>query len=99
MMLPFIVVPVLIVTINYVVFSIAGTCTGCITTLSGPFGVDGFVATGEGFRGSLVQFFDLAVPAPIYYPFFKAWEPVLVAGEEALVQVEESRMRTPVAVG
>ena len=66
---------------------------------AGPLGINGVVATGAGFRGSLVQFFDLAVPAPIYYPFFKACEPVLVAGEEALVQVEESRMRTPVAVG
>ncbi|MBV9256642.1 MAG: hypothetical protein JO215_01345, partial [Ktedonobacteraceae bacterium] len=42
-------------------------------------------------RGSLLQIFDLAVSAVMYYPFFKAWERVLVAREEAAELQEESR--------
>jgi hypothetical protein len=30
----------------------------------------------------------------MYYPFFKAWERVLVAREEAAAQQEEGRVRT-----
>ncbi|GAC1656200.1 MAG: hypothetical protein NVS4B12_28800 [Ktedonobacteraceae bacterium] len=30
-----------------------------------------------------MQFFDLAVSALLYYPFFKAWERGLIAREEA----------------
>jgi len=45
-----------------------------------------------------LQFFDLAVSARIYYPFFKVWERVLVEREEATVQEEEIQTRTPVEV-
>jgi PTS system cellobiose-specific IIC component len=45
--------------------------------LTVPLGVSGFFAAGGGVRGSLLQFFDLAVSALIYYPFFKAWERIL----------------------
>jgi cellobiose PTS system EIIC component len=84
MMIPFVLVPVTIVTINYVVFA-----TGIvhvpmvIQPFTVPVGISGFVATGGDFRGSLLQFFDLAVSALLYYPFFKAWERILVAREEA----------------
>lgn len=98
MMIPFVFVFVVIVTINYVVFSIGLVHVPVVLQpFTVPLGVSGFVATGD-FRGSLSQFFDLAVSALIYYPFLKAWERVLVAREEASVQVEESRTRTPVAV-
>ena len=56
-----------------------------------PVGISGFVATGGDIRGSLLQFFDLAVSALIYYPFFKAWERVLIQREEAATRQEESR--------
>jgi cellobiose PTS system EIIC component len=99
MMIPFVFVPVVIVTINYVVFSIGLVHVPVVLQpFTIPLGVSGFVATGGDFRGSLLQFFDLAVSALIYYPFFKAWERVLVAREEASVQVEESPTRTPAAV-
>ena len=63
--------------------------------LTVPLGVSGFFATGGDVRGSLLQFFNLAVSALIYYPFFKAWERILIAREEAAVQPEEIQVRTP----
>jgi len=98
MMIPFVVVPVVIVTINYVVFSLGWVHVPVIMQpFTVPLGVSGFLATGGDFRGSLLQFFDLAVSALIYYPFFKAWERILVAREEAASQLEESRMQIPAA--
>lgn len=92
MMIPFVLAPVTIVTINYIAFF-----TGLvhvpmvIQPFTVPIGISGFFATGGDFRGSLLQFFDLAVSALMYYPFFKAWERILVAREEAAVEQEESR--------
>lgn len=99
MMIPFILVPMIIVTINYIAFS-----TGLVHVpvvmqpFTVPLGVSGFIATGGDFHGSLLQFFDLGVSALIYYPFFKAWERILVAREEAITQQEESKQLTPVQV-
>lgn len=99
MMIPFVLVPVTIVTINYIVFSIGLVHVPVVLQpFTVPIGISGFVATGGDFKGSLLQFFDLAVSALIYYPFFKAWERVLVAREEAAVQTEESRTRRPVEI-
>ena len=97
MMIPFVLVPVIIVTINYFAFSVGLVHVPVVMQpFTVPLGISGFVATGGDIRGSLLQFFDLAVSAVIYYPFFKAWERVLVAREEAAIQPEESRTRTPV---
>ena len=96
MMIPFVLVPVVIVTINYVVFSLGLVHVPVIMQpFTIPLGVSGFFATGGDFRGSLLQFFDLAVSALIYYPFFKAWERILVAREEVAAQPEESQLRIP----
>jgi PTS system cellobiose-specific IIC component len=100
MMIPFVFVPVIIVTINYIVFSVGLVHVPVVLQpFTVPVGLSGFVATGGDFKGSLLQFFDLAVSALIYYPFFKAWERVLVAREEAASQPVESPKRTPVEVG
>ena len=100
MMLPFVLVPVVIVTINYVVFSFGLVHVPVIMQpFTVPLGVSGFFATGGDVRGSLLQFFDLAVSALIYYPFFKAWERILVAREDAATQPEESQVRTPAQAG
>jgi PTS system cellobiose-specific IIC component len=100
MMIPFVFVPVIIVTINYIVFSVGLVHVPVVLQpFTVPVGLSGFVATGGDFKGSLLQFFDLAVSALIYYPFFKAWERVLVAREEAANQPVESPKRTPVEVG
>ncbi len=92
MMIPFVLVPVTIVTINYIVFAFGLVHVPVIMQpFTVPLGISGFFATGGDIRGSLLQFFDLAVSAVLYYPFFKAWERILVAREEAAAQPEESR--------
>jgi cellobiose PTS system EIIC component len=95
MIIPFVLVPVTIVTINYIVFALSWVHVPVvIQPFTVPIGLSGFIATGGDVRGSLLQFFDLGVSAIMYYPFFKAWERVLVAREEATTQKEESRTRT-----
>ena len=92
MMIPFVLVPVIIVTINYVVFAVGLVHVPVVLQpFTVPVGISGFVATGGDIRGSLLQFFDLAVSAILYYPFFKAWERVLIQREEAATRQEESR--------
>jgi PTS system cellobiose-specific IIC component len=59
-----------------------------------PIGISGFIATGGDIRGSILQFFDLAISALLYYPFFKAWERILIAREAAAEQ-EESQLQPP----
>ncbi|OLB33741.1 MAG: PTS cellobiose transporter subunit IIC, partial [Ktedonobacter sp. 13_2_20CM_53_11] len=82
MMIPFVLVPVIIVTINYLVFSVGLVHVPVvIQPFTVPLGISGFVATGGDIRGSILQFFDLAVSALIYFPFFRAWERILVARE------------------
>ena len=100
MMIPFVLVPVLIVTINYVVFYFGLVHVPIIIQpFTVPIGISGFFATGGDIKGSLLQFFDLAVSALIYYPFFKAWERVLVAREEEASVPEPAPVQTPVNVG
>lgn len=84
MMIPFVLVPVIIVTINYAAFALNVVHVPIvIQPFTVPIGVSGFLATGGDIKGSILQFFDLAVSALLYYPFFKAWERVLIAREEA----------------
>lgn len=98
MMIPFIFVPVIIVTINYSVFALGLVHVPVVTQpFTVPLGISGFIATGGDIRGSLLQFCDLAISALLYYPFFKAWERVLVAREEA-EQHEERRTLPQVQV-
>src|SRR5438309_3203691 len=102
MMIPFVLVPVIIVTINYIVFA-AGLVhvPVVLQPFTVPLGISGFVATGGDIRGSILQFFDLAVSALIYFPFFRAWERILVAREEAASQHSQQAVEgpTPVKVG
>jgi cellobiose PTS system EIIC component len=99
MMIPFVLVPVIIVTINYIVFAIGLVHVPVVLQpFTVPVGVSGFVASGGDIRGSLLQFFDLAVSAIIYYPFFKAWERILIEREEAAARPEERSERLPAEV-
>ena len=94
MMIPFVLVPVIIVTINYFAFFFGLVHVPILMQpFTVPIGISGFLATGGDFRASLLQFFDLGVSALIYYPFFKAWERILIAREEAAAQQEESRVK------
>jgi cellobiose PTS system EIIC component len=99
MMIPFVMVPVVIVTINYIVFSVGLVHVPVVMQpFTVPVGVSGFVASGGDIRGSLLQFFDLAVSAILYYPFFKAWERILVEREETAARPEEKLERLPAEV-
>ena len=92
MMIPFILVPVVIVTLNYLAFSLGLVHVPVVMQpFTVPVGISGFIATGGDIRGSLLQALNLVVSALLYYPFFKAWERVLVAREEAVAQQEENR--------
>ena len=99
MMIPFVLVPALIVTINYIVFSIGWVHVPVvIQPFTVPVGISGFIASGGDIKGSLLQFCDLALSALIYYPFFKAWERILVERETTAQQQEESnKLIQPVA--
>ncbi len=100
MMIPFVLAPVTIVTINYIVFATNLVHIPIvIQPFTVPLGVSGFIATGGDFKGSLLQFFDLAVSALIYYPFFKAWERILVAREEEANQPEAVQVQSPAKAG
>ena len=99
MMIPFVLVPVTIVTINYIVFAVGLVHVPVVLQpFTVPIGVSGFVASGGDIRGSLLQFFDLAVSALLYYPFFKAWERILIEREEAATRREEQPARIPAEV-
>jgi PTS system cellobiose-specific IIC component len=87
MMIPFVFVPVVIVTINYIAFSTHLVHVPIvIQPFTVPIGISGFIASGGDIRGSILQFFDLAISALLYYPFFKAWERILVERETAAEQ-------------
>lgn len=89
MIIPFVLVPVTIVTINYVVFNIGLVHVPVVLQpFTVPVGISGFVATGGDIRGSMLQFFDLAISALMYFPFFKAWERILIAREQSTTQPE-----------
>jgi PTS system cellobiose-specific IIC component len=50
------------------------------------------LATGGDLKGPLLQALNLALSAALYYPFFKAWERILLTSEEdALPGLEENR--------
>lgn len=92
MMIPFILIPMIIVTINYLAFSLGLVHVPVvIQPFTVPVGISGFIATGGDVRGSLLQVVNLAISALLYYPFFKAWERILIAREEAAAQQEENR--------
>jgi PTS system cellobiose-specific IIC component len=93
MMIPFILVPMIIVTVNYLAFSSGFVHVPVVMQpFTVPIGISGFIATGGDIKGSLLQFINLAISALIYYPFFKAWERVLVVREESAPQEEENRV-------
>ena len=96
MMIPFVFVPAIIVTINYSVFALGWVHVPVIMQpFTVPVGISGFIATGGDIRGSLLQFVDLAISAFLYYPFFKAWERILVAREkDQETQQQENERKT-----
>ncbi len=98
MMIPFILVPITIVTVNYLVFSLGLVHVPVVMQpFTVPVGISGFIATGGDIRGSLLQLINLALAALLYYPFFKAWERILLAREEGANQSEEKQLTVQAA--
>lgn len=82
LMIPFILGPMVIVTINYILFA-----TGILppVIIQPPFTVPiflgGFIATGGSVLAGLVQIIDALIAAAIYWPFFKRYEKQLLLEE------------------
>lgn len=83
LVIPFILGPAVIVTINYFVFA-AGLIPPVI--IQPPFTVPiffgGFIATGGSVAAGLLQIIDAIIAAIIYYPFFKKYDNQLYAQEQ-----------------
>src|SRR5690606_34391746 len=83
MFIPFILGPVVIVTINYFLFA-----TGVLppVVIQPPFTVPiflgGFIATGGSVLAGLVQVMNAVIAALIYWPFFSRYEKTLVKQEQ-----------------
>ncbi|MFD2761121.1 PTS sugar transporter subunit IIC [Lentibacillus juripiscarius] len=84
LIIPFVLGPVVIVTINYILFA-----TGVIppVVVQPPFTVPiffgGFIATGGSVVAGLVQIMNAVIAALIYWPFFKQYDKQLVQEEKA----------------
>lgn len=75
LMIPFIVTPIVNVTISYFSASV-GLVNKIISGIPwiSPVGAGAFLGTGGDFRGVLIAFINLAVSILIYYPFFKMYD-------------------------
>ncbi|GHO45595.1 PTS sugar transporter subunit IIC [Ktedonospora formicarum] len=92
MMIPFLMVPIVIVTVNYLAFSLGLVHVPVVMQpFTVPIGISGFIASGGDWRGSILQFVNLALSAVLYYPFFKAWERILVEREQQAESKEQER--------
>ena len=84
MIIPFILGPAIIVTINYICFA-----TGILppVIVQPPFTVPiffgGFIATGGSIMAGLLQVINVIIATAIYYPFFKYYEKTLLEREQA----------------
>ncbi|WP_077296422.1 PTS sugar transporter subunit IIC [Virgibacillus pantothenticus] len=83
LIIPFVLGPAVIVTINYILFA-----TGILppVVIQPPFTVPiffgGFIATGGSWLAGLVQIMNGVIATIIYYPFFKKYEKQLVQQEQ-----------------
>ncbi|WP_339232913.1 PTS cellobiose transporter subunit IIC [Geobacillus sp. FSL W8-0032] len=76
MMIPFILVPVVIVTVSYFAMDLGlvAKTAGVMVPWTAPVGIGGFLATGGKFSGAVLQLFNVALSATLYYPFFRIWD-------------------------
>lgn len=86
MVIPFVLGPAVIVTINYLAMSL-GLVARPIAQLpfTVPIPLGGFLSN-RSISGALIQLVDLAVAGAIYYPFFKIWEKKMVEREEHILE-------------
>ncbi|UJL45608.1 PTS sugar transporter subunit IIC [Virgibacillus sp. NKC19-16] len=91
LIIPFVLGPVVIVTINYILFA-----TGILppVIVQPPFTVPvffgGFIATGGSWLAGIVQLVNVAIAAAIYYPFFKKYDRQLVEEENKAAAEEKT---------
>ncbi|WP_255259562.1 PTS sugar transporter subunit IIC [Lentibacillus sp. CBA3610] len=84
LIIPFVLGPVVIVTVNYILFA-----TGVMppVVVQPPFTVPiffgGFIATGGSWVAGLVQIMNAVIAALIYWPFFRQYDKQLVQEEKA----------------
>ncbi|HLR62011.1 MAG TPA: PTS transporter subunit EIIC [Lentibacillus sp.] len=84
LIIPFVLGPVVIVTINYILFA-----TGVMppVIVQPPFTVPiffgGFIATGGSWIAGLIQIMNAVIAALIYWPFFKQYDKQLVKEEQS----------------
>ncbi|RFA32206.1 PTS cellobiose transporter subunit IIC [Virgibacillus dokdonensis] len=83
LIIPFVLGPAIIVTVNYILFA-----TGILppVIIQPPFTVPiflgGFIATGGSWLAGLVQIMNAIIATVIYYPFFKKYEKQLTMQEK-----------------
>lgn len=83
LIIPFVLGPVVIVTINYIVFA-SGLIPPVIVQppFTVPLFFGGFIATGGSVMAGLLQIFNALVAAAIYYPFFRKYDNQLLKQEQ-----------------
>ena len=83
LMIPFMIAPAAVVTINYIAFA---TNIVARPILQLPFTVSvffsGFISSGGDWKAMILQLVDMAVAGLIYYPFFKMYESQLLKEEK-----------------
>jgi len=83
LMIPFIVAPAVVVTINYIAFATNIVARPLIQLpFTVPVFFGGFLSTGGHWQGAVLQLVNLIVAAIIYYPFFKMYEKQLLENEK-----------------
>jgi cellobiose PTS system EIIC component len=81
MVIPFLVAPALIVTLNFLVMKGGWVAVPTMQPpLTTPVFAGGFLANGS-WTGAVLQGVDLLLAAIVYYPFFKMWEKRLLESE------------------
>ncbi|ADL08704.1 PTS sugar transporter subunit IIC [Thermosediminibacter oceani] len=89
LIIPFIVAPAVVVTINYIAFATNIVPRPIIQLpFTVPVFFGGFLSTGGHWQGAVLQLVNLLVAAVIYYPFFKMYEAQLLKDEKSAAQHE-----------
>ncbi|MBE3591972.1 MAG: PTS sugar transporter subunit IIC [Thermoanaerobacter sp.] len=89
LIIPFILAPAAVVTINYFAFAVNLVPRPLIQLpFTVPVFISGFLSTGGHWQGALLQLVNLIVTAIIYYPFFKMYEAQLLKNEKEVKDQE-----------
>jgi len=89
LIIPFILAPAAVVTINYFAFAVNLVPRPLIQLpFTVPVFISGFLSSGGHWQGALLQLVNLIVTAIIYYPFFKMYEAQLLKNEKGAADQE-----------